>query len=834
MRKKLLFSGLLTLALSLAGLTQATAGIYLSKRIFDTDIHAMKNGDSKVIIMGSTQIIGNYFMTWGENGLSMALDGAKVQWTTDEGATTNDTTAINIPQCQFILTCVDEENHGYTLQTIEGTYVGYDESGASFIYGGEEAASVWTVPVSLEMTVNFADNYLTDASLSEVVRFVTSTGNFINCNGPALRNGTGGWSIVAVYEGVSKDNIEYNVVINGLDGSFDYDDMTYYNGDVIYVDEAIDPEQIVVEQFEDYTATLTVVGTTITVTYAYDGYYVHIDGGVGSVSYAGATYADGESFVPQGDFDESLLGVADVEGYVRYVEIKGHDIYVTYYEDKYRAHITTQSAIAAMQPGDEKRILVGNSNVNSNYWLGYAEGPVGAYRFSDGTDRVALDTRYHFILAATEYGYTLRTASEGLYLTCTDDNAVVWTEEPYEWMIPALTTDDLSYDDTWTISDLDSLVRFDAGGLYLNCQANAASIKMASGTGGYSFWHVFEITEDKHVSYTVTVTGAEGSVVYDGKTYGNGDVIELSDRIDQNLLSATDVPNYTATLTVTDGAICVSYTFQGYTVTIIGGVGSVSYDGQVCADGEVILPGETFDQSLLSAEDVPGYISAIEVGDHQVTVTYYEDKYQTTFLTWTDISAMEPGTEKRVIMGNSCTTSNYWLGYADGAPVGAYRYFEDILPATLDEHYHFILAATEYGYTIRTAGENLYIGCDDYNQVSWTAEPFEWNIPQLAEGDVSLDYTSTIVGLDSLIRFDYDGMFLNCQSAVSGLKMAAGKGGWSFWHLLELSPKGADAIQPVLFDEQKAIIFDLQGRQVTDDKLQPGIYIKKGKKFIAK
>lgn len=834
MKKQLLHTSLLTLVLAFTGLVQASAGgQYISQRIFDTDIHTMKNGDSKVIIMASTQIIGNYFMAWNESGLSMTVDDAKVQWTTDEGATTNDTTAINIPQCQFILTCVDADNYGYTLQTIEGTYIGFNEGGNVFVVGGEEAASVWTVPVSAEMTVNFADNYLTDVNLSEVVRFVTNSGNFINCNGPALRNGTGGWSIVAVYEGIAKDVQEYKVVINGLDGSFEYGDMTYYGGDVFELDEPIDPAQIIVEQFENYTATLTVLGDTITITYTYDGYYVHINGGVGSVSYDGTAVADGETFVPAGGFDESLLSIAEVEGYVYYVEIVDHDITVTYYEDKYRAHILTQSTIATMQAGTEKRVLMGNSNVNSNYWLGYAEGPVGAYKFSDGTDRTALDLNYHFILAATEYGYTIRTANDNLYIACSDDNAVVWTAEPYEWTIPALTTEDLSFDNTWTISDLDSLIRFDAGGLFLNCQAKAQNIRMAEGKGGYSFWHLYEITEDKKVSYTISITGQAGSIAYDGVSYEDGDVLTLPDRIDTSLLEVQEIDNYTATLTVTDGAITVVYTFQGYAVTIIGADGAVVYNGQRCADGETILPGATFDESLLTVEEVPGYISSLVIGDHQVTVTYYEDKYDTTYLLWPAISDMEPGTEKRVLVGNSCTTSNYWLGYADGAPVGAYRYFDDLIPATLDEHYHFILAATEFGYTLRTANDNLYVGCDDYNQVSWTIEPFEWNIPQLTDDVVSLDYTSTIVGLDSLIRFDYDGMYLNCQANVNNLKMAAGQGGWSFWHLLELTAKGT-SVQPLWAEEpEDDLLFDLFGRRVFEPR-KDIIYIKNGKKVMFK
>ena len=69
-----------------------------------------------------------------------------------------------------------------------------------------------------------------------------------------------------------------------------------------------------------------------------------------------------------------------------------------------------------------------------------------------------------------------------------------------------------------------------------------------------------------------------------------------------------------ATLTVTDGAITVVYTFQGYAVTIIGADGAVVYNGQRCADGETILPGATFDESLLTV-----YLRSLGgcSGDHQ-------------------------------------------------------------------------------------------------------------------------------------------------------------------------------------------------------------------------
>lgn len=87
---------------------------------------------------------------------------------------------------------------------------------------------------------------------------------------------------------------------------------------------------------------------------------------------------------------------------------------------------------------------------------------------------------------------------------------------------------------------------------------------------------------------------------------------------------------------------------------------------------------------------------------------------------------------------------------------------------------------------------------------------------------------------ESGLSMTLDGMYLNCQANVSNLKMAAGQGGWSFWHLLELTPKDPDAIKPQTADVQSETLFDLQGRLVTDDRLQPGLYIKKGKKFLVK
>ena len=181
----------------------------------------------------------------------------------------------------------------------------------------------------------------------------------------------------------------------------------------------------------------------------------------------------------------------------------------------YDATLLSADDVLNMSDGDSKLIVLGNPHLKNGYFLGYngsstlggiAFGTTAnAYSMTEGLAQanVAANTQgYRMILKKSGSTYTLQ--SEGptsYYLGSTPS----WVVASFGWTVTGNVTDG-SRGDIATGCDNSKLLRFStsSGANYLNSQGNVSNLRIAGGTGEWSVWSVYELSESQATYYDVT------------------------------------------------------------------------------------------------------------------------------------------------------------------------------------------------------------------------------------------------------------------------------------------------------------------------------------------
>ena len=195
--------------------------------------------------------------------------------------------------------------------------------------------------------------------------------------------------------------------------------------------------------------------------------------------------------------------------------------------------------IRAMKVGESKTIVMANSCHTSNYFLGWdGTQALGGITFTDdglvvggvcfayktsNQDQAANNAAYKFKLTREADGFTLL-ASDGVTYLGYEGNKVVWSETPSYWSVAELEANDLGNvvptDGAQYVHKAADLTRFVGGENFLNSQNSPAALSMKPGTGGWSYWMVYEVDFYLDPTGDVTVESPwQGDYVIPGGIY---------------------------------------------------------------------------------------------------------------------------------------------------------------------------------------------------------------------------------------------------------------------------------------------------------------------------
>ena len=169
---------------------------------------------------------------------------------------------------------------------------------------------------------------------------------------------------------------------------------------------------------------------------------------------------------------------------------------------KYEATLLTSAEVLGMENGTSKLVVIGQAHKNNGYFFGIDNSGSKVSTLFGATmeaglvtaGKVANDDSYRLLLSKTNEGkYVIESAtSTGNYLVSTP----AWGTTEFGWTALEVTAlgsvTDMSAD-----YDLGNLVRFstDGGANYFNSQGNIANWAIKAGTGEWSVWCVYALSE---------------------------------------------------------------------------------------------------------------------------------------------------------------------------------------------------------------------------------------------------------------------------------------------------------------------------------------------------
>ena len=244
----------------------------------------------------------------------------------------------------------------------------------------------------------------------------------------------------------------------------------------------------------------------------------------------------------------------------------------------YEATYLTYSQINAMENGTSKTVLIANPHKNNGYFLGY-DGSSKVSTLFGSTMAAGLSTaqtlannaNYRLTLTKTDDGkYTIEsTGHTGYYLT----NSPGWGSS-YSWQIITVSsltsTSDMAED--YVQGDL---FRLYTGSNWLNSQGNISNWLMNGGTGEWTVWCAYEVTEAQGTFYTITYNYQINGVTYeteefsvlDGANYPIPTASKFPDYVTCSAPSGTVTQDETKNLevTVTDYPFTLSSSYNDAT-----------------------------------------------------------------------------------------------------------------------------------------------------------------------------------------------------------------------------------------------------------------------------
>lgn len=198
-----------------------------------------------------------------------------------------------------------------------------------------------------------------------------------------------------------------------------------------------------------------------------------------------------------GTIDDDITGR---DGMSWATAINGNGLYGSTVETKqYHISALKWEKIEAMAEGATKTVMLVNPHKRNGYILGYDNGTQGyGAGFENSTAMVnSVDTKksndaFKFTLTKTAGGYTLASVNGGKSPNKSGSSAV-WGDPTY--FILSHATSFGSTNDFMLDISTDYTIRFAQESNFLNAQGNYQNLKYATGTGEWSVWYVYEVTE---------------------------------------------------------------------------------------------------------------------------------------------------------------------------------------------------------------------------------------------------------------------------------------------------------------------------------------------------
>jgi len=194
------------------------------------------------------------------------------------------------------------------------------------------------------------------------------------------------------------------------------------------------------------------------------------------------------------------LSIVGRDGMSWATAINGNGLYGSTVETKqYHISALKWEKIEEMSVGATKTVMLVNPHKRNGYILGYDNGTQGyGAGFENSTAMVnSVDTKksndaFKFTLTKTASGYKLASANGGKSPN-KSGSSVVWGD-PTDFSLSHATSFGSTNDFMLDIST-DYTIRFAQENNFLNAQGNYQKLKYATGTGEWSVWYVYEVTE---------------------------------------------------------------------------------------------------------------------------------------------------------------------------------------------------------------------------------------------------------------------------------------------------------------------------------------------------